>query len=240
MWDTADIIQLDAVGSTNDYAKDLARKGAIEGTIVTAACQTAGKGRQGNQWMSEPGNLYMTLVLRPGVSAADSGQLSFLAAVALANAVEKVLPAGTKIALKWPNDLLLNGKKAAGILLETEAGSGKTVDWLVMGMGLNIAHAPDNAISLGSLGGHIAPLDMLQIVRSDIMAFYEVWQREGFSPIRAAWLARAAHREQEINVRLPTETFRATFLGIDEAGALHVKLPDGQERHIASGEVFGL
>lgn len=240
MWKTADIIQLDAVGSTNDTAKDLARQGAVEGTIVTAARQTAGKGRQGNQWLSEPGNLYMTLILRPGVAASASGQLSFLAAVALANAVEKVLPAGVKIALKWPNDLLLNGKKAAGILLETETGGNKTVEWLVMGIGLNIAHAPENAISIGSLGGHIAPLDMLHAVRSEMIFLYQTWQEKGFAPIRAAWLARAAYQAQEINIRLPTETFRATFLGIDDTGALHVKLPDGQERHIASGEVFGL
>lgn len=240
MWETADIVQLDAVGSTNEAAKDMARKGAVEGTIVTAVRQTAGKGRQGNHWLSEPGNLYMTLILRPDVAAGESGQLSFLAAVALANAVEKVLPAGVTITLKWPNDLLLNGKKAAGILLETEAGSVQTVDWLVMGMGLNIAHAPDNAAALGSLGGHIAPLDMLHTVRAEIMGLYKTWQEKGFVPIRAAWLARAAHKAQEINVRLPTETFRATFLGIDDTGALHVKLPDGQERHIASGEVFGL
>lgn len=240
MWETADIIQLDAVGSTNDDAKDRARQGAREGTIVTAARQTAGKGRQGNHWLSEPGNLYMSLILRPKVSPAESGQLSFLAAVALANAVEKLLPAGVKITLKWPNDLLLNGKKAAGILLETEAGSARTVDWLVMGMGLNIAHAPENAISIGSLGGHIAPLDMLHMVRAEIMALYRTWREKGFAPIRTAWLDRAAHKAQEINVRLPHETFRATFLGIDDAGALHVKLPDGQERHIASGEVFGL
>lgn len=240
MWETADIIQLDAVGSTNDTAKDLARQGAVEGTIVTAARQTAGKGRQGNQWLSEPGNLYMTLILRPGVAASASGQLSFLAAVALANAVEKVLPAGVKIALKWPNDLLLNGKKAAGILLETETGGDKTVEWLVMGIGLNIAHAPENAISIGSLGGHIAPLDMLHAVRSEMIFLYQTWQEKGFALIRTAWLARAAYQAQEINIRLPTETFRATFLGIDDTGALHVKLPDGQERHIASGEVFGL
>jgi len=235
MWEAADIIQLDAVGSTNDEAKNHARQGAAEGTTIAAARQTKGRGRQGNRWLSEPGNLYMSLILRPQVTAAESGQLSFLAAVALANAVEKVLPAGVKITLKWPNDLLLNGKKAAGILLETEAA-----DWLVMGLGLNIAHAPEHAVSLGSLGGHVAPPDMLHMVRAEILVLYRTWQEKGFAPIRAAWLARAAHKSQEINVRLPNETFRATFLGIDEAGALHVRLPDGQERHIASGEVFGL
>jgi BirA family biotin operon repressor/biotin-[acetyl-CoA-carboxylase] ligase len=240
MWETADIIQLDAVGSTNDEAKDRARQGAPEGTIVTAARQTAGRGRQGNRWLSAPGNLYMSLILRPKTAPTESGQLSFLAAVALAHAVEKLLPAGVKITLKWPNDLLLNGKKAAGILLETEASGGACVEWLVMGLGLNIAHAPENAISLGSLGGHIAPPDMAQMIRAEIMALYRVWREEGFAPIRDAWLARAAHKAQEINVRLPHETFRATFLGIDDAGALHVQLPDGQERHIASGEVFGL
>lgn len=237
MWATTDIVYLEAVGSTNDHAKQLARNGAVEGTTVTAARQTAGRGRQSNQWTSEPGNLYMTLILRPDVRASDSGQLSFLAAVALADTVAAVLP-DQAVTLKWPNDLLLNGQKAAGILLETEAVAGKKLDWLVMGIGLNIAHAPDGAACLNALGAGVTAQEMLGVLRGRIFDLYAEWQRAGFAPIRDAWLARAAHIGQEINVRLPKENFRATFMGIDATGALHVTMPDGQERHIASGEVY--
>jgi len=136
------LVELPAVGSTNDYAKDLARKGQSAFTVVWTHDQTAGKGRQGNTWTSIPGNLYMTMILRPGVNAERTGQLSFVAAVALAETLKEFLPSSAQITLKWPNDLLLNGKKAAGILLETEAGGAKPVDWVVIGMGVNVTGAP--------------------------------------------------------------------------------------------------
>jgi BirA family transcriptional regulator, biotin operon repressor / biotin---[acetyl-CoA-carboxylase] ligase len=239
MQGAAQIVFLDAVGSTNDHAKMLARAGAIEGTVVTAERQTHGRGRQGNSWLSEPGNLFMTVILRPQVTAAQSGQLSFLTAVALADAVRAFVPQSVDIALKWPNDMLLNGKKAAGILLETEAQAGKPVDWVILGLGVNIAHGPENAVHLKALGADdVTVAGLLDAVHKNIMALYAVWQESGFEPIRQAWLGYAAFIGQEINVRLPTETFRATFLGIDAAGALQVTMPDGSTKLIASGEVY--
>ncbi|MDF3025488.1 MAG: biotin--[acetyl-CoA-carboxylase] ligase, partial [Alphaproteobacteria bacterium] len=109
------LIELPTVGSTNDHAKQLARSGYPAFTAVWSHEQTAGKGRQGNSWTSVPGNLYLSILLRPAATPAQNGQLSFLAAVALAETVKEMMAKPGMIALKWPNDLLLNGKKAAGI-----------------------------------------------------------------------------------------------------------------------------
>lgn len=236
------VIVLDETGSTNDDAKAQARDGAAEGTVVHARRQTAGRGRQGNQWMSETGNLYMSMVLRPRVLAADSGQLSFLAAVALAQTVESFLPQGTDIALKWPNDLLITGRKAAGILLEAEgATQAGGLEWLVLGMGLNLRHAPDGAVALYDLAGAAIDVDAARdVLMGNVLSLYRRWQAEGFGPVRDAWLARAARLGQSIRVRLPNEEFYAVFDGIDARGALEVTMQDGAKRVIASGEVFAI
>lgn len=236
------VIVLETTGSTNDDAKTQARDGAAEGTVVHARRQTAGRGRLGNQWMSETGNLYMSIVLRPQVSAMESGQLSFLAAVALAQTAESFLPQGSDIALKWPNDLLVNGRKAAGILLESESmPSSATLEWLVIGMGLNLRHAPEGAVALGDLAGTEIDVDRARdLLIGNMLSLYRRWQVEGFAPVRSAWLDKAARVGQPIRVRLPAEEFTAVFDGIDARGALEVTMQDGAKRVIASGEVFAI
>lgn len=236
------ITVLESTGSTNDDAKALARAGAAEGTVVHALRQTSGRGRQGNHWMSEPGNLYMSMVLRPQVNAADSGQLSFLAAVALAQTVQGFLPPSADIALKWPNDVLINGRKSAGILLEAEsAAQAAGPEWLVLGMGLNLVHAPDGAISLRDAGAGTVDVEHARdLLTGSVLALYRRWQREGFAVIRSAWLERAAHLGKTIRVRLPGEEFMAVFDGIDARGALEVTMESGTRRVIASGEVFAI
>lgn len=230
------VVYFEAIDSTNDHAKLLARDGAAEGTIVHAARQTAGRGRQGNTWESAEGNLFMSLILRPQLPAPLVGQLSFLVAVALAETVRDILPAAP-VALKWPNDVLLAGRKMAGILLETEA-SGHRPAWVVAGIGVNVKSAPENAASLAGYGAEITAAEVMQKLAAKIMALYALWKDKGFAPVRAAWMQQAAYLNEDINVRLPNETFRARFLGIDEDGALLAETPDGQRRHIASGEVF--
>lgn len=226
------LVELPAVGSTNDYAKDLARKGAPEFTLVWTHDQTAGKGRQGNTWTSVPGNLYMTTLLHPGTKAAQTGQLSFLAAVALAETMRQFLPAVVRVNLKWPNDVLLNEKKSAGILLEAES------DWVVIGTGVNVTGAPEGAAYLNGLGAETEAGEVLEKLATRLMSLYGLWQKNGFAPIRAEWLRYAHSIGNTINVRLPKETFAAKFIGIDEGGALQVELQDGSLRHISSGEVF--
>ena len=120
-------VYLDATDSTNDEAKRRARSGAPEGTLIWAGAQSAGRGRQGKSWFSPPGNLYLSLVLRPRCDVAQAAQLSFAAALAVGDACRGLLPAGAGLAYKWPNDVLVSGKKVAGILLESQAAGGKTL-----------------------------------------------------------------------------------------------------------------
>ncbi len=228
------IVELDTVGSTNDHAKNMARDGAPAGTVVFAHEQTAGRGRQGNVWVSLRGNLFMSLILRPAVAVADRGQLSFLSAVALATVLETVVPATVRVSLKWPNDVLLNGKKAAGILIEAEN------DFAIVGIGVNIVAAPEHAVSLQGLGVKSCDIlgNVLEPLVREIEALVEQWEKNGFQDIRAAWLARAHKLGGEMTARLQKETLVGTFGGLDMTGALQLRLPDGTLKTISSGEVF--
>lgn len=228
------IVELQTVGSTNDYAKELAKKGAASGLTVWAHEQTAGRGRQGNAWVSIPGNLFMTMVLRPRADATNVGQLSFLCAVALANVLSGLAPKGTEISLKWPNDLLINRKKAAGILIETEGHA----SWAVAGIGVNITSAPENAVCLRDIGVDCTAGDVLESLVREILRLFAEWEEGGFGSIRKAWLQRAYRLNEEITARLPKETLKGIFKGIDETGALLLQLPDGTLKAINSGEVF--
>jgi BirA family biotin operon repressor/biotin-[acetyl-CoA-carboxylase] ligase len=233
------LVELAAVGSTNDHARQLARNGYPAGTVVWAHDQTAGRGRQGNSWTSYAGNLYMSMIFRPDVNASLAGQFSFLAALALAETLQEWLPHSTGIALKWPNDVLLNGKKAAGILLETEAQGLRPVPWIVVGMGVNVRGAPEGAVSFLDFGiDDIEAGQVLEKLAARLMALQGVWQKNGFAPIREGWLKYAHNIGGSINVRLPKETLKGMFLGIDESGALELELEDGTRRTIASGEVY--
>src|ERR1700693_720928 len=128
----------DKIGSTNDEARRLAHEGAPHGTVVHADEQTSGRGRMAHTWFSPPGNLYLSILLRTGQPAARAAELSFLAALAVADTVEALLPRQIRTMLKWPNDVLVNGAKIAGILLE------QADDATIIGIGLNILQAPSN------------------------------------------------------------------------------------------------
>lgn len=186
------------------------------------------------------GNLFMTIILHPKTSAALCGQLSFLAAVALARTIQPLLPDGKEIGLKWPNDLLIDGKKIAGILLEAEPNGLHPLEWLVVGIGVNIVDAPEGAASLSSAGIHnvVTAEDMLENLVNAIVLLYEEWRINGFAAVRAEWLAQAASLDEMITVRLPKSSSSGIFRGIDENGALLLDLPDGGRTIITSGEVF--
>ncbi len=225
------LIELEAIGSTNDHAKELARQGAASGTVVWAHAQSAGKGRQGNTWVSIPGNLFMTMILRPRAGVAVLGQLSFLTAVALAETLEALVP---DVRVKWPNDVLVGGFKTAGILIETEGNAG----WAVVGIGVNITSAPPGAMSLKQAGVETTARQVLEALVARIEARVDAWEAGGFEGIRADWLARAHRRGAEITARLPKETLTGIFDGIDATGALQLRLADGAIRTINSGEVY--
>src|SRR5262249_54444588 len=157
------------------------------GVIIWAHEQTAGRGRQGNSWVSLPGNLFMTIILRPTVNVAQIGQLSLLIGVALSNVLGTFVPAVNDIRLKWPNDIYINGKKAGGILIETESQGMLQVPWSVVGIGLNIVDAPEGAISLADVGvttyeaGHL-----VEFLSKEINMLVKQWEKKGFAEIREA------------------------------------------------------
>lgn len=240
----ARLIARDAVSSTSDVAREAAEQGAPDATVVWATRQTAGRGRLGRSWSSPPGNLYTSLVLRPACPPAVAPQLSFVAAVALAEALTPLLPGMAQLRLKWPNDVLLNGRKLVGILAEAESGTGDRLDFVVLGIGVNlVSHPPDaryGATDLGAEGAVVTPAAMLELLVPALLAWRDRWVAEGFAPIRAAWLARAEGRGQPIEVRLGNALIRGTFDDLDGDGALIVETAPGSRRRITAGDIVAL
>ena len=237
------LICLPSVGSTNDEAKRLAEDGAAEGTLVWGLEQTAGRGRRGRGWHSPPGNLYMSAVLRPGKPATQSALIGFVAAVALADALQDLGLASDRLRLKWPNDVLVDKAKVAGILVETAAIAGETPPWLVLGMGVNLAHAPEDtpypAATLRAVGlAKLTVEGLLEALAGRLAEWYGRWLAEGFAPVRAAWLNRATGLGEPIEVRLDQESLQGRFVALEEDGALSLELPQGDRRRVTVGDVF--
>jgi BirA family biotin operon repressor/biotin-[acetyl-CoA-carboxylase] ligase len=236
------VIALDAVGSTNDEAKTLAAAGAPHGTVVWAGRQEAGRGRRNRAWTSPEGNLYCSTILRPDTGPAAAGQLAFVVALSLADAVAAVAPAAT-LSLKWPNDVLVNGRKVAGILLESSIRADDRVAWVVAGTGVNIRHCPEGtafpATALDAeVAAPIAPAALLEAYLAALAEGCAQWQRQGFAPIRLAWLARAHGLGGPVTVQLERETLTGRFLDLDAEGGLILDLPGGRQRRVAAGDVF--
>jgi len=228
-------VGFEELDSTNSEARRRAEAGERGPLWISAVRQTAGRGRRGRAWTSGEGNLAATLLLRPEAPRSVTGQLSFAAALAAAEMVSHFAPDAV-IQVKWPNDVLAEGRKIAGLLLEGGP------DWLAIGIGVNLASFPEGtefpATSLAQLG--IAPPsseDALTILAARFAHWYDAWMRDGFEIVRAAWLARASGLGSPIRARLPNETRSGVFEGIDESGAL--LLNEGASvRAIAAGEVF--
>lgn len=234
------------IDSTNEEARRLGEAGEGGPVWITAEVQTAGRGRRGREWVSPTGNFMGTLFLRPQCSPRKAAELSFVAAVAVHDAVASLLPPDLRpdLKLKWPNDLLHKGRKCSGILLESSGIAGAELAWLAIGMGINLAQHPDNieypATSLAALGVNgVTPSDALTALATAFDARLALWRDvQGFAAIREAWLARAAGLGGPITVRLSDETFTGTFEGLAADGALEVRLNDGMLRLVSAGDVF--
>lgn len=231
------LVALATVDSTNVEMRRRIQGGAPHLTLIWAEQQEDGRGRRGRGWSSPPGNLYCTLLLRPEPPVALWGQLSFVAAVALRDAVLRLSPGiDARLKLKWPNDLLLDGRKLSGILLEA-SGS----DWVMIGTGVNLASHPDGtetpATCLSDIGSVVTPAQLLPIYAEALLAWFQRWRHEGFAPVRARWLVGAIGLGGDITVRLADRSFAGRFAALDESGALLLEQPDGIRR-IEAGEVF--
>ena len=229
------LVALQSVGSTNDEATRLAEAGAAEGTVVWAREQTGGRGRRGRAWASPVGNLYTSTILRPSGSAAHAAELGFAAAMAVAD----IVPAGREVRVKWPNDVLVDGGKVAGILPESSIGPQGEVEHVIMGIGINVGFAPqlsDMRYPGEALGGSVE--HALEKLTASLASRVAQWRREGFETIRAAWLAKAGPLGLEVDVKLGEELVRGRFAGMDREGALLLETPAGP-RKIVAGELLG-
>jgi len=234
------------IDSTNTYAVALAREGAPEGTTVIADEQTGGKGRLGRTWISPPGvNLYLSLILRPRVAAGAAPQINLLAGVAVAEAIAQV--SGLTPAIKWPNDILVDGKKVCGILAEmqTEGGS---LQSLVLGIGVNVnaslsAFPPDlhdKASSLSLVAGRsIDRVAFTAALLTHLEKLYLLWIEKGFPALRLMWERYAGDLiGRKITVAAPEGEVVGTVLGLDDDGALLLQGDDeGAPRRVLAGDV---
>jgi len=234
-------LEYQTLGSTNAEALALARAGEHGPLWVTAQSQSAGRGRRGSQWVSPPGNLYVTLLLSDPAPPPAAPQLSFVTALALHDAVAQCAPTlGPNLTVKWPNDLLLGMAKLAGILIE---GENEPAFVIAIGIGVNCAsHPPDTpypATNLGDAGALVTPAQLFAALGDAMAQRLDQWNAgQGFAAIRADWLKRAAGLGQPIRVRLPERELTGRFEGIDDAGRL-LLAGEGGLIPITAGEVFG-
>ena len=223
------------VGSTNDWL--LARADALpDGHWVIADRQTAGRGRRGRVWNDGAGNFMGSVLVK---ATGQVQQLSFVAALTLHDALSALTGQPARFALKWPNDVLLDGTKCSGILLE------RVGEALVIGMGVNLAHHPDGierpATSLAAAGLAVpTPAALLDELAAAFSHWRQTWAAHDFAPIRAAWTAHAAGVGARIVARLGNDSPEGLFIGLADDGALLIQLDDGTTRAIHAGEVFAL
>lgn len=213
---------------------------------VLAYRQTAGRGRRGRAWEMPEGNFAASLILRPDGGAEEAALRSFVASLALR---ESLLAAGvptSRITLKWPNDVLLDGGKLAGILLESTGDGCGGVAHLVVGIGVNLAAAPPPEtlepgalapVSLAGIGIEIGPEPFLDLLAPAFDRIERQFTTYGFAPIRRAWLDHAARLGERITARLPREEIVGRFTDVDARGNLVLETPEGS-RTVAAADIF--
>jgi BirA family transcriptional regulator, biotin operon repressor / biotin---[acetyl-CoA-carboxylase] ligase len=234
-------IAYETLGSTNAEALALARAGERGPLWITATTQSAGRGRRGSPWVSPPGNLYATLLLTAPSLPPQAPQLSFVAALAVHDAVAACAPQlGPLLRVKWPNDLLIGQAKVAGILIE---GESVPVFAVAIGIGVNCATHPSDtnypATDLAATGTLVVPDALFAVLSGGMAQRLTQWNRgQGFAAIRGDWLKRAVGLGEKLQVRLRGRELSGRFEGLDEAGRLLLK-QGGDLSTVTAGEVFG-
>ena len=233
---------LDEVDSTNAEARRRADAGDRGPRWITASRQTAGRGRRGRAWETGAGNLAATYLAHTAKPPAEAAQVSFVAALAVADLAVAYVPAGL-VSLKWPNDPMIGGRKTAGILVESGPHPAGGL-WLAVGCGVNLATPPDAAERPATaFAEHMrapppAPLDALAVLAEAFERWRGLWEQLGFAPIAEAWTARAHGLGETCTARLPGETIEGVAEGLDGDGALRLRTAPGVIRRITAGDVF--
>jgi len=232
------------VTSTNEWAKKLARQSAPEGTVVIAETQTHGRGRLCREWISPLGGLWFSLILRPKHRPARVPQLIFVAGLAVAETLREQYDLRTET--KWPNDVLVNGRKICGILGETST-TGKEINAVVLGIGINANFAAEQvlpeslrarATSLETeLNRKIQLEELFNRLLMKLEATYRLYTRKGFSPILKQWKRYAGFLSQEVDVTDRNEKITGVAFDVDEDGVLILLLQNGVFKHVSAGDV---
>jgi BirA family biotin operon repressor/biotin-[acetyl-CoA-carboxylase] ligase len=222
-------------------ARERAEQGAPDGLVVRADEQTGGRGREGRVWDSPPGNLYTSFVIRSDRPLRTFPELSFVAALAVRDAATEAVGGGHDIKLKWPNDVLARGCKLSGILIET-AGDPIAA---IIGIGINILSAPAAArwpaTHLGALiDAPPTPDRLMEMLAGALDRRLEIWERDGFTPIRSAWMAHAMGLGESMLLRTAQEETKGRFMDLDQDGALLMEVEGGAIRRVAAGDVTPL
>lgn len=232
----------ESVGSTQDYCLNKAQESATEEFAVLAYEQTEGRGSRGRNWQSLRGNLHLSVLLRESLPLQQAAGFALLAGLALLEALERFIPAeGAKLQLKWPNDVLLEGRKLGGVLINTGAGESDRLAFLVIGFGANLAIAPSlpdrPTAALAELIAPPAPEAVAHAVLAQLGHWRSRREHEGWSAIRTAWLARAHPLRSRLTVRVGDEIVAGEFAGLTEGFALVLKTEAGI-RSLATGEIL--
>jgi len=243
------LLSYDSLDSTNEEARRLAEGGASHGAVIWAKKQTDGRGRQGREWVSNEGNLFVSILLSPDCDLVAAAQLSFVAGISVLDTLQPIIDDAGALTCKWPNDIMLNDRKLGGILLESfrtvsnEPGHNKTTQWVTVGIGLNIDSCPDNtdipAAFLKEAGVEIvsAKIVLSRFVHHFIQR-YDQWANKGFSTIRRDWLKHAWRLGEEIQVRAGNQKVTGLFDGIDPQGQLLLKDKSRKKLTLSAGDVF--
>lgn len=239
----ARLIHFEAIDSTNAEAHRLAMAGERGPLWIIADLQSQGRGRLGRRWVSEPGNLYSTFVFTLAGSALTASQVGLVAALAIRDTALALLPKRSPtVMIKWPNDVQLGGAKLAGILAETVASSRDGRVTVALGMGFNLAHAPEDtpypATALARHGASVTPREALDVLDDSLSYWLSVWQEgRGFAAIRENWLKDAAGLGKEFTATVNHSEIRGRFESLGDDGAMILALEDGSLKSIHSGEV---
>ena len=238
------LVALETVDSTMSEARklaDLGEQATPDGTLIWAKEQTAGRGRRGNPWSSPRGNFYASLIVRPEVTADRAAELGFVTGCAVFDAIGEVCEPGFECRLKWPNDILVNRAKIGGMLLETAGKPGQSVDYVIIGLGVNLRTHPDDtpypATNFASEGQLIPDDVFLEAFARHFMDWAGRWVDQGFAPIRAQWKWRAFGIGQEITVNLGKEKVIGIFEDLADDGCL-ILGQNGTTRRISAGDVL--
>ncbi len=231
------------IDSTNQYAKRIAEEGALDGTLIIADEQTAGKGRSGRHWVTPPGEaIAFTLILRPKLTTDRISMVTLVMGLAVVQAINALYNLGAGI--KWPNDAVVNGKKICGILTEMSAEISE-IHYIVIGVGINanLMHFPEEIKSIATslkleLGREVNRAELIARIMEEFERLYAKFENAGdLSDMREEYNSACLNMDRPVRVLDPAGEYTGTARGINDLGVLKVEMPDGTMREVSSGEV---